>query len=229
MIQLPFSDRSEAGRLLAEELVRYDLPSNVVVLALPRGGVVVGWEVANALGAPLDVVVVRKLGVPTQPELAMGAIAGGSFRILDQKLIDEIGISREEVEAVIAAETAELVRREELYRRNRPALDLRGRTVLLVDDGLATGSTMLVAARYARSLKPGQTFIAMPVGSVQACRRLRKEADRCVCLATPQPFGAVGEWYVDFPQVPDQQVQVLLDQGTVERSIAPTQPESQDQ
>lgn len=225
MIQLPFSDRSEAGRLLAGELLRYDLPSNVIVLALPRGGVPIGAEVAHALGAPLDVVIVRKLGVPTQPELAMGAIAGGSFRVLDHELIAELGISRAEVEAAIAAETTELLRREKLYRKDRPTPDLRGRTVLLVDDGLATGSTMTVAARYVRSLKPAQIFIAVPVGSVEACRRLRKEADRCICLATPQPFRAVGEWYVEFPQTTDREVRRLLEQSPLEHASVAAQPQ----
>lgn len=220
MIYLPFSDRTEASRLLAEELLRYDLPTNIIVLALPRGGVPVGRQVATALGAPLDVVIVRKLGVPAQPELAMGAIASGSFRILDRELIDGIGISRPEVEAVIAKETTELARREKLYRGNRPPLDLQARTVVLVDDGLATGSTMLVAARYVRSLKPAQIFIAVPVGSAEACRRLRKEADRCICLSTPQPFCAVSEWYVDFPQVSDREVQFLLNERDWERTTA---------
>jgi len=210
MIQLPFADRTEAGRFLAAELATPKLPADVIVLALPRGGLPVGWEVAKKLGAPLDVVIVRKLGVPWQPELAMGAIAGGSIRTLDQELIRTLRISREEIEAVIARESAELQRREKLYRKGRPALDLRGRTVLLVDDGLATGSTMLVAARYVRSLKPARTLIAVPVGSVQACRRLKKEADDCICLATPEPFSAVGEWYADFPQVNDSEVQRFL-------------------
>jgi predicted phosphoribosyltransferase len=211
--RLPFEDRSEAGRLLAQELLRHDLPANVIVLALPRGGVPVGLEIAKALGASLDVVIVGKLGVPSQPELAMGAVASDSFRMLDEKLIAELGISREEVDTLIAEETAELVRREKLYRGGRPKLDLQGRTAVLVDDGLATGSTMRVAARYVRSLRPAKTLIAVPVGSVHACRLLRKEADGCVCLATPQPFHAVGEWYIDFQQVTDEEVRLFLEQG----------------
>ena len=210
MIQLPFADRAEAGRLLAAELASRKLPGSVIVLALPRGGLPVGLEVAEALGAPLDVVVVRKLGVPWQPELAMGAVAGGSFQTLDQELIGELRVSRQEIDAVVARESAEVARRETLFRKGRAALDLHGRTVVLVDDGLATGSTMLVAARYVRSLKPRKTLIAVPVGSVQACQRLKKEADECVCLATPQPFAAVGEWYVDFRQVTDGEVQSYL-------------------
>ncbi len=213
MIQLPFADRAEAGRLLAAELAMLKLPANVIVLALPRGGLPVGLEVAKKLRAPLDVVIVRKLGVPWQPELAMGAIASGSVQTLDQDLIRELRISREEIDAVIDREKVELERREKLYRKGQPALDLRGRTVLLVDDGLATGSTMLVAARYVRSLKPGRTLIAVPVASVQACERLKREADECICLATPEPFVAVGQWYADFPQVNDSEVQRFLEAG----------------
>ena len=213
MIQLPFTNRDEAGRLLAAALAMMKLPANVVVLALPRGGLPVGLQVAKKLSAPLDVVIVRKLGVPWQPELAMGAIASGSFQTLDQDLIRALDIPREEIDAVIAKETAEVERREKLYRKGRPALDLRGRTALLVDDGLATGSTMLVAARYVRSLKPKKMLIAVPIGSVQACQRLKEEADDCICLATPEPFVAVGQWYADFPQVNDSEVQRFLEAG----------------
>ena len=177
MIQLPFTDREEAGRLLAAALGMMNLPANAIVLALPRGGLPVGLQVAKKLNAPLDVVIVRKLGVPWQPELAMGAIASGSFQTLDQDLIRELGISREDVDAVIHKERAEVERREKLYRKGLPALDLRGKTALLVDDGLATGSTMLVAARYVRSLKPARMLIAVPVGSVQAALQ-KAEADR---------------------------------------------------
>lgn len=216
MIQLPFADRTAAGRLLAAELLTNDLPSDVVILALPRGGVPVGLEVAKAFEAPLDVVIVRKLGVPWRPELAMGAIAGGSFQTLDQEVIGALGIYPEELNAVVARESAELARREKLYRGDRGTLNLSGRTVVLVDDGLATGSTMLVAARYVRSLKPGNIVIAVPVGSVHACRLLRPEADGCVCLATPEPFAAVGEWYDDFRQVTDAEVQRSLEQNRLE-------------
>jgi len=213
MIQLPFADRAEAGRSLAAELATRKLPGNVIVLALPRGGLPVGLEVAKKLQAPLDVVIVRKLGVPWQPELAMGAIASGSVQTLDRDLIRELNISREDIDAVIETEKAELERREKLYRRGRPALDLRGRTALLVDDGLATGSTMLVAVRYVRSLKPGRTLVAVPVASVQACERLKMEADECICLAMPELFSAVGQWYADFPQVSDSEVQRFLEAG----------------
>src|ERR1019366_7787007 len=154
MSQLPFANRVEAGRLLAAELVSRKLQGDVIVIALPRGGLPVGWEVAKAFGAPLDVVIVRKLGVPWQPELAMGAIASGSFQTLDEDLVRALGVPRDEIEAVIAKESAEVARREQLYRKGRRALDVRGRTAVLVDDGLATGSTMLVAATFVRSLKP---------------------------------------------------------------------------
>jgi predicted phosphoribosyltransferase len=213
MIQLPFSDRVEAGRILAVELVSRHLSANAIVLALPRGGVPVGLEVAKALHAPLDVVVVRKLGVPWQPELAMGAIAGGSVQVLDEELVAGLRISRQELNAAIAKEKAEVERREKLYRAGRPALQVRGRVALLVDDGLATGSTMLVAARYVRALKPAKMIIAVPVGSVEACERLKKEADDLLCLATPEWFTAVGEWFKDFRQVSDGEVQRLLEES----------------
>lgn len=213
MTQLPFLDRVEAGQLLGAELAKHKLPANVIVLALPRGGVPVGREVAKVVHAPLDVVVVRKLGVPWQPELAMGAIAGGSAQVLNEELIAELRLSRHDINAAVAKERAELERREKLYRGGRPAPDLRGRVVLLVDDGLATGSTMLVAARYVRALKPAKMIIAVPVGSVEACALLRSEADELVCLATPESFMAVGEWFRDFRQVSDLEVQRLLEQG----------------
>jgi putative phosphoribosyl transferase len=213
MVKLPFTNRTEAGRLLGAELARRKLPGHVIVLALPRGGVPVGFEVAKILHAPLDVVVVRKIGVPFEPELAMGAIAGTSVEVLDQRLIDEFRISQKQIEAVLAKERAEVERREKLYRGGRPALDLHGHTALLVDDGLATGSTMVAAARYVRALKPAKTIIAVPVGSIDACERLRQEADELVCLATPKSFFAVGEWFVHFPQLDDKQVQSLLEES----------------
>jgi putative phosphoribosyl transferase len=209
MVQLPFQDRVQAGRLLGAELARRKLAANTVVLALPRGGIPVGAEVAEALKAPLDVVVVRKLGVPWQPELAMGAIAGGT-PLLDHPLIRELRVSDEEVEAVVARETRELIRREVLYRGGRPPPNLRGCTVVLVDDGLATGSTMMAAARHVRGLQPHRLIVAVPVASSEACSRLRQEADECICLAAPELFSAVGEWYTDFRQVSDAEVQQIL-------------------
>ena len=209
MVPLPFADRLEAGRLLAAELSLHKITQDAVVLALTRGGVPVGFAVADRLGLPLDVIVVRKIGVPWQPELAMGAIAG-SVRILDNQLIRELGIYDEDVEGIVAREQAEMKRCEVLNRGWKPALELHGRSVILVDDGLATGSTMLAAARYVRSLKPAKVTIAIPVGFQQACGRLRKEADDLVCLAIPEHFVAVGEWYRDFQQVGDTEVQNLL-------------------
>ena len=209
MVELPFRDRSEAGRVLGAELAARKQPKNTIVLALPRGGLPVGAEVADALQAPLDVVVVRKLGVPWQPELAMGAIAGGT-RVLDHQLIRDLRISDEEVEAVVAREMKEVERREKLYRGGLPAQNLRGRTVVIVDDGLATGSTMLEATRHVRSIHPERLIIAVPVGSSEAYSRLRREADECICLAVPEPFFAVGEWYADFRQVTDDEVRDIL-------------------
>ena len=211
MVNLPFQDRMEAGRLLGAELASRNIGLDAIVLALPRGGLPVGAEVAKALNAPLDVVLVRKLGVPWEPELAMGAIAG-DFEVLDHQLIREFGISEAEVEAVAAREAKEIERRASLFRGGRPAPDVHGRTVVLVDDGLATGSTMLVAARYVHSLHPRKLIIAVPVGSIEAYRRLSKEADQCICLASPERFYAVGEWYKDFQQVTDPEVQQILEE-----------------
>ena len=210
MVRLPFADRDKAGCALGEELAGCGLPSNMIVLALPRGGVPVGLAVAEKLHVPLDVVIVRKLGVPWQPELAMGAVAGRSFQVLDDRLIQRLGIPQKAIDAVVAKEQGEIKRREKLYRRDRPAPDLKNQTTVIVDDGLATGSTMLVAARYVRSLTPERSIIAVPVGSIEACRKLQKEADEFVCLATPEPFSAVGEWYSDFRQVSDSEVQRML-------------------
>ena len=209
MIHLPFADRPEAGDSLGIELSRRLPAEDALVLALARGGVPVGFAVAYRLGLPLDVVVVRKLGVPWQPELAMGAIAGRA-RVLNEGMLAELEISPDEVERVIAREQAEMKRREELYRGDRPVPDLAGRTVFLVDDGLATGSTMLAAVRHARSLRAANIVVAVPVGSGDACDHLRREADEVVCLAVPEFFYAVGEWYRDFRQVGDNEVRNLL-------------------
>jgi putative phosphoribosyl transferase len=208
MVHLPFTDRVEAGRLLAKELSLYNVGDSMV-LALARGGVPVGSVVADRLLLPLDVIVARKLGVPWQPELALGAIAG-TARILDSKMIRELGISNDEIEETVAREQGEMRRREELYRGGEPALGLRGRTAILVDDGFATGSTMMAAVRHARSLKAARVVIGTPVGSRQACNRLRSEADDLVCLVTPELFFAVGQWYRDFRQVGGREVENLL-------------------
>jgi predicted phosphoribosyltransferase len=186
------------------------LRKDSIVLGLPRGGVPVAFEVGRALESPLDIIVVRKLGVPWQPELAMGAIASGGVRVLDEELIRREGISPEDVEAVAAREKQEAERREQLYRAGRPALELRNRTVILVDDGLATGSTMRAAVKCVKSLQPSAVIVAVPVASRQACAYLRHVADECVCLAVPEPFGAVGEWYQDFRQTSDAEVRELL-------------------
>jgi putative phosphoribosyl transferase len=179
------------------------------VLALARGGVPVGFAVATRLDLPLDVIVARKLGVPWQPELAMGAIAG-SARTLNERMLAELEISAAEVEKVIVREQAEMKRREELYHAGQSAPELTGRTAILVDDGLATGSTMLAAIRHARKLKAAIIVVAVPVGSRAACDHMRREADDIMCLATPDFFYAVGEWYRDFHQVSDSEVRNLL-------------------
>jgi putative phosphoribosyl transferase len=212
MIQLPFKDRDEAGRLLGAKLAGRQFPENTIVLGLARGGVAVGSPVAAQLRVPLDIVVVRKVGVPEQPELAMGAIAGGEVQTVDERLIGYLGISKDEVEEVVASEKAEAARRERLYRQGRPAPELKGRAVILVDDGLATGSSMLAAVRYVKSLQPASVVVAVPVASRQACQLLTMDAGDCVCLATPEPFHGVGVWYVDFRQTTDQDVERLLDQ-----------------
>jgi len=211
MVKVPFEDRVAGGKLLAAELRKHPM-KDPIVLALPRGGVPIGCEIAKALDAPLDVVVVRKLGVPWQPELAMGAIAGGSFQVLDRELIAQLDVSEEEIEHAIAREREELRRREALYRGGRAAPDLHGRNVVLVDDGLATGATMTVAVRYVRSLSPAKLVVAVPVGSIEACGKLAKEVDKLVCLHIPEWFSAVGEWYRDFRQVSDTEVQVMLNE-----------------
>jgi putative phosphoribosyl transferase len=213
MIQLPFKDRDEAGRLLGAKLATRQFPENTIVVGLARGGVAVGSPVAAQLLMPLDIVVVRKVGVPEQPELAMGAIAGGEVQTLDEQLIGYLGISKDEVAGVVAGEKIEAARRERLYRQGQPAPELQGRAVILVDDGLATGSSMLAAVRYVKSLQPSSVVVAVPVGSRQACQLLLKEADDCLCLAMPEPFHGVGVWYVDFQQTTDRDVERLLEES----------------
>jgi predicted phosphoribosyltransferase len=204
-----FLDRADAGRLLAAEVASRLRGANAVVLALPRGGVPVAAEVAAVLPAPLDVLVVRKLGVPWRPELAMGAISSAAS-FLDRSLIREWGISQEQVDEVVARERKELERRERLYRGQMPAPDLKGRTVVLVDDGLATGASMMAAVRHVRAAKPERIIPAVPVGSPDACRQIRDLAGDCICLAEPESFSAVGEWYEDFRQVTDEEVREIL-------------------
>jgi putative phosphoribosyl transferase len=217
MIPLPFADRVEAGQLLAREFEHRTLSRNAVVLGLARGGIPVAFALANQLRLPSDVIVARKLGVPWQPELAMGAIAG-TARILNRRMIGELGIPDSEVEKVIAREQSEMLRQEALYRAGRRVAELNGQTVILVDDGLATGSTMIAAALSARSRKPADVFVGVPVGSKDAVDRLRAEADDVVCLAIPELFCAVGEWYRDFRQVSDDEVRHLLAEGHERRA-----------
>lgn len=205
-----FRDRIHAGRLLAVRLSQYANDPDLLVMALPRGGVVVGFPVADALNAPLDVVIVRKLGVPGHPELAMGAIASGGVRILSKQLINHLGITMQAVEAVTAQEQRELARREALYRGASPAPQIRGRTVLLVDDGIATGATMRAAAELMRQQEPERLVIAVPVAPPSTSAELAVQADEIVCLAQPESFFAIGEFYEDFHQVSDEEVRDLL-------------------
>lgn len=208
-----FRDRSDAGQTLAGRLTAYAGRSDVVVLALPRGGVPVGFEVAQALGAPLDVFVVRKLGVPGREELAMGAIASGGIRVLNNDVIDGLRIPDRVVEFVAERELRELKWREREYRDDSPPPAIRGQTVILVDDGLATGSTMRAAVAAVRRLAPARVVVAVPVGSPAACADLALEADECVCCIAREPFHAVGIWYGDFGQTTDDDVRDLLNRA----------------
>lgn len=209
-MQERFEDRREAGRRLAAALRPYAGREDVVVLALPRGGVPVGAEVARALGAPLDVFGVRKLGTPGQEELAMGAIASGGVRVLNPEVVSFLGLSDDVIDRAAQREGQELARREHLYREGRPPLSLRGRTALLVDDGVATGSTMKAAVAGVRKLGAERVVVAVPVSSVEANEALEQLADEVVSLSTPEPFYAVGLWYQDFAQTSDAEVRQLL-------------------
>jgi len=211
-----FRNRIEAGRLLAEKLAHYANEPDVLVLALPRGGVPVASEVARSLGAPLDVFLVRKLGLPGQEELAMGAIASGGVRILNEDVVQGLGIPAEVIDAVEARESDELRRRERDYRDDRPAPDVRGRTVILIDDGLATGSTMRVAVEALRRQRPRRLVVAVPVAAPSTCEEFRDEGDEVICARTPEPFYAVGVWYEDFSQTTDHEVRDLLARASVE-------------
>lgn len=208
-----FQDRYEAGRLLAEELRDYAGRGDVLVVALPRGGVPVGYEVAHVLRAPLDAMQVRKLGVPGHEELAMGAIASGGVRIVSENVVEALRIPERVIATVAAAETQELERRERIYREGRLFPDVRGRTVILVDDGLATGSTMRAAAAALRSLGAARLVAAVPVAPKESCDALRDVVDDVVCAKMPERFLAVGEWYEDFSQTSDEEVSELLRRG----------------
>lgn len=206
----PFADRREAGVALAERLRAFEGRSDVVVLGLPRGGVPVASEVARVLCAPLDVFVVRKLGLPGHPELAMGAIASGGIRVLNEDVVSGYRLSPDEIEAVARAQSLELERRERVYRDGQPLMPLEGRVAILIDDGLATGSTMRAAILAVRRLRPARVVVAAPVGARETCAALRETADEVVCALTPEPFSAVGLWYRDFSQTTDEEVRQLL-------------------
>jgi predicted phosphoribosyltransferase len=216
-----FRDRAEAGSLLARELSAYAGRTDVLVLGLARGGVPVAFEVARRLGAPLDVFVVRKLGVPGHEELAMGAIASGGVRVLHERLVQRLGIPPRAVEAVIARESRELDRRERLYRGLREPAEVQGRTVILVDDGLATGATMHAAVAAVRRRHPAAIVAAAPVAAPDTCAALLGVADDCVCVLRPRNLQAVGLWYEQFGQTEDAEVRALLDRAaTAGASVA---------
>jgi putative phosphoribosyl transferase len=210
-----FRDRREAGQVLAEELASYRGKDNLSVLGLARGGVPVGWEVAAFLRAPLDVFLVRKLGVPHWEELAMGALATGGGMVINDSLVRNLGISDQQLQVVIDRETEELHRRESAYRGERAPVDIAGNTVILVDDGIATGASMLAAVRAVRAANPAKVVVAVPVGPASACRQLAGEADEVVCATMPPGFEAVGQVFEDFHQVTDDEVRELLATPTV--------------
>jgi putative phosphoribosyl transferase len=215
-----FANRREAGRFLASKLSKYANRPDVIVLALPRGGVPVAFEVAKALHAPLDVFLVRKLGIPGHEEMAMGAIASGGVLVLNQELVRALRIPQDVLERVIKTELQELQRRERLYRGDRPTPDVRDRTVILVDDGLATGSSMRAAIAALRQQHPARIIVAVPIGAPETCAEFEAEADDVVCARTPEPFFAVGAWYGDFSQTTDEEVHDLLEQAAEEHSTA---------
>ncbi|MGO9463158.1 MAG: phosphoribosyltransferase [Isosphaeraceae bacterium] len=210
----PFVDRADAGHVLARELAVYANRKDVVVLGLPRGGVPVAYEVARELKAPLDVFLVRKLGAPGQEELAMGAIASGDVVVINDDVVTALKISREAIAAAVEHERQELARREAIYRDDRPPLDVEDKTVILIDDGLATGSTMRAAVAALRNQNPARIVVAVPIGAASTCAELRSIADDCVCVIAPEHFRAVGLWYDDFAQTDDALVCDLLNRTT---------------
>lgn len=212
-----FVDRADAGRQLAAGLAEYAGQENVIVLALPRGGVPIAFEVAASLNVPLDVYVVRKLGVPGREELAMGALAGDGTCVVDEQLVESLGITPEELDAAVARESAEIARREQAYRDARPAPELSGKTVIIVDDGLATGATMRAAAIALRRHNPAKLVVAVPVAAPRTCASLARDVDRVVCAFTPEPFHAVGLYYENFDQIGDEEVRRLLAQAAATR------------
>lgn len=208
-----FRNRFEAGLKLARRLQPVVTDANALILALPRGGVPVGFEVAELLHAELDVLLVRKLGVPGHEELAMGAIASGGIRVINHALVTELGLSSAVIDRVTASEHEEIARRESLYREGRPAAGIAGRLTILVDDGLATGATMFAAALAARERKPNRLVVGVPVASREAYADIRRAADEVVCLQTPEPFYSVGTWYEEFLPTSDDEVQQLLERA----------------
>ena len=206
-------DRREAGRMVADQLARYAGKPDVVILGLPRGGVVVAYEVARALDAPLDVFLVRKLGAPGQEELAVGAIASGGVRVMNEDVVRGLGLSESRIEQIAAREQAQLERREQLYRGHTAPVELAGKQVIVVDDGLATGATMRTAVAALRRLGPARVIVAVPAAPAETCATLSREADEVVCAMTPYPFFSIGEWYRDFSQTSDEEVIELLEQA----------------
>jgi predicted phosphoribosyltransferase len=215
-----FQDRTDAGRRLAAKLLAYADRPEVLVLALPRGGVPVAYEVAQALGAPLDIFLVRKLGLPGQEELAIGAIATGGVRVVNEDVVRVLHIPDDLIDAVAEKEQRELERRERLYRGDRPAPNVHGRTVILVDDGLATGSTMRAAVAALRQQHPAWIVVAVPVGAPETCALFQEVADEAICGRTPEPFRAVGLWYRDFSQTTDEEVRELLDRANRQQPVS---------
>ena len=213
-MMMQFRNRIEAGQQLAKRLTKYANRSDVLVLALPRGGVPVGYEVAQALKAPLDVFVVRKLGVPGHEELALGAIASGGVRVLNGSVVDSLGILDETIDAVTTRELRELERRERAFRDDRPAPDVQGRTVILVDDGIATGSTMRAAVGALRQLEAARIVVATPTAALSTVGEMRPDVDELVAVMTPADFAGVGQWYEDFSQTTDEEVRELLDKAS---------------
>ncbi len=211
-----FPNRTEAGRRLALLLREYANRRDVIVLGIPRGGVPVAFEIARTLKAPLDVLVLRKLGVPGHEELGFGAIASGGIRALNSEIVEALRIPPRDIELVTEREAKELKRREHAYRGRRPPLDVEGRTVVLVDDGIATGSGMRAAIDALHQMKPAQIVVAVPVAPASTCDRLRGEVDELICLATPDPFYGVGQFYYDFSQVSDEEVNEMLDRAAAE-------------
>jgi len=215
-----FRDRTDAGRQLTAQLAEYADRPDVLILALPRGGVPVAYEVARALHAPLDIFLVRKLGVPGHEELAMGAIASGGIHVLNEDVVRALRIPGEVIDAIAAEEQQELKRRERAYRGDRPTPQVRGKTVILIDDGLATGSTMRAAVAALRQQGPARIVVAVPVGAPETCAEFQEEADESICARTPEPFHAVGLWYGDFSQTTDEEVHDLLERAAEEHAPA---------